>query len=157
MPCMCLFMSIRIDPNDLYYHCIFFFSFFLPFWLPGAPNAQQWLIVFLKGLWNSSMVCKLFIMTCQTSMNLLDNIYTVFLQNLWGSRFEPMDSPNRTCWTGSSRSSPRFSNLLEPNHKSSSRFRQSVLWTGPNRTAASLVVSSYSHSALCSCCSTTSL
>src|ERR1700720_346641 len=28
------------------------------------------------------MVCKLFIMTCQISMNLLDNIYPVFLQYL---------------------------------------------------------------------------
>ncbi len=62
------------------------------------------------------------------------------MQRFWGSRFEPTDSPNRTCWTGPSRSSPRFSSLPEPNHKSGSGFRQSVLWTGPNRTAASLRV-----------------
>ena len=67
------------------------------------------------------------------------------MQNLWGSRFEPMDSPNRTCWTSTSRSSPRFSNLFEPNHKSGSRFRQIALWTGPNRTAASLPVSTKNH------------
>jgi hypothetical protein len=121
-------------------HIVFLFFFVLPFWLPGVPNAQQWLIALLKCLWNLSLVCKLFIMTCQTSSNLLDNIYSVFLQIFWGSRFEPMDYPNRTCWTSPSRSSPRFSSLLEPNHKSGPRFRQSVLWTGPNQTAASLVI-----------------
>ena len=46
------------------------------------------------------MVCKLFVMTCPTSRNLLDNIYTVFLQylckkfgvqgsNLWIPQTEP--------------------------------------------------------------------
>jgi hypothetical protein len=60
------------------------------------------------------------------------------MQKCWGSRFRPMDYPNRTCRTGPSRSSPRFSSLLEPNHKSGPRFRQSVLRTGPNRTVASL-------------------
>ena len=36
----------------------------------------------LKGLCNPPLVCKLFVMTLQTSSNLLYNIYTVFLQNL---------------------------------------------------------------------------
>jgi len=88
------------------------------------------------------MVCKLFIMTCQTSINLLDNLHhfsATFMQKFWGSRFEPTDSPNRTCWTGPSRSSPRFSSLLEPNRRSSPGFGQSAFWTGPNRTAASLL------------------
>ena len=133
-----------MDTNDLYYCCIFVSHFsFLPFWLPGVPNAQQWLVALLKGLWNSSLVCKLFVMTCQTSSNLLGNIYSVFFAKFllifWGSPFEPMDYPNQTCWTGPSRSSPRFSSLLEPNHWSGPRFRQSVLWIGPNWTAASLV------------------
>ena len=34
----------------------------------------------LKGLCNPPLVCKLFVMTLQTSSNLLYNIYTVFLQ-----------------------------------------------------------------------------
>ena len=65
----------------------YFIFGFLPFWLPGAPNAQQWLIMLPKGLWNSSLVCKLFVMTCQTLRNWLDNIYNVFLQifcNIFG-------------------------------------------------------------------------
>ena len=48
----------------------------------GAPNAKQWLIVLLKGLCNPPLVCKLFVMTCQTLSNLLYNIYTIFLQIL---------------------------------------------------------------------------
>ena len=79
------FYFILINTNDLYYRCSFYFRFFClhdSLSLPGAPNAQQSLIVFSKHLWNSSMVCKLSVMTCQTSMNLLDNIYIIFLQHL---------------------------------------------------------------------------
>ena len=54
----------------------------------------------LKGLCNPPLVCELFVMTCQTSSNLLYNVYTVFLQNLcktlgvqgsdlWSTRTEP--------------------------------------------------------------------
>jgi hypothetical protein len=67
----------------------------------GAPKAQQWLTVLHKCLWN-----KLFVTTCQTSSNLLDNIYPVFLQVLCkGFRG----------WQ------------FEPNHQSGPRFGQGVL------------------------------
>lgn len=55
-------------------------------------------------------------------------------------RFEHEIWLNRTYGTGPSKSSLRFEELLELDLWSSSRFKQSVHWTGRNRTAASLLM-----------------
>ena len=57
-----------------------------------------------------------------------------------GLRFEPENYLDWTCWTGPLRSGPRFEDSSEPNHRSSPGFKQNALWTGLNRTMASLAV-----------------
>src|SRR5882762_5179954 len=82
------------------------------------------------------MVCKLFITTCQTSINLLDNIYIIFLQHLYkkfGVQGIPQTKPAGPVLQGPVQGSA-LSTLPEPNHESGSGFRQKcpLNWTKPD-------------------------